>query len=40
MINVMIVGATTSVTIQAALYLVLIYAVIQWLKEVWSDDEA
>lgn len=40
MINVMIVGATTSVTIQAGLFVLLTYAVIKWLKEVWSDDEA
>lgn len=40
MINTMIAGATTSTVIQAILYLVLIYSVIQWLKEVWSDDEA
>ena len=40
MINTMIVGAMTSTVIQTILYLVLIYLVIQWLKEVWSDDEA
>ena len=36
MTNAMIAGAIAFTTVQAILYLVLIYAVIQWLKEKWS----
>lgn len=40
MIDAIIAVSKAMVTIQAALYLVLIYAVVQWLKEMWTNDEA
>ncbi|WP_268891295.1 hypothetical protein [Erysipelothrix anatis] len=40
MINAMITVSTIMVTIQTLSMIILTYAVIKWLKEMWTNDEA
>ncbi|WP_255466698.1 hypothetical protein [Erysipelothrix sp. HDW6B] len=40
MINAMITISTVMVTIQTGATILLAYAVIKWLKEMWTNDEA